>query len=135
MSNKELTIQNHLESLLDTGVDHIMVINERGRVELMASRSKINLSKEKQEIFCMGIRLHRSLLQEFDDEFGPVNYFVAHRRDVKVVSIPFGSNSLLLVMGNDIDHKFVIRKIEEMRDHNFNRTEPEPLCAEVVANG
>lgn len=121
---------------MDTGIDHIMVINERGRVESMISGSDICLSREKQEIFCMGIRLQQSLLQEFDDEFGPVNHFVIHRRDVKVVSVPFGSNNLLLVMGNDVGHKFVVRKIEEMRDFsNFSMLELEQLRAEVVANG
>ncbi|MGI0101809.1 MAG: hypothetical protein ACREA7_04345 [Nitrosotalea sp.] len=125
-----------LESLLDAGIDHVMIINERGRVESMISKSDICLSRERQEIFFMGIRLHQSLLQEFDDEFGPVNHFVVHRRGVKVVSIPFGSNNLLFVMNNDIDHEFVIRKIEEIRDFsNINRPELEPLCTEVVANG
>ncbi|MGI0045608.1 MAG: hypothetical protein ACREBB_00260 [Nitrosotalea sp.] len=125
-----------MESLLDAGVDHIMMINERGRVESIASKSEICLSRERQEIFCMGIRLHQSLLQEFDDEFSPVNCFVVHRRDVKVISVPLGSNNLLFVMNNNIDHEFVIRKIEEIKDFsNINSRELEPLCAEVVANG
>lgn len=134
MSNKEL-IQNNLESILDTGVDHIMVINERGRVESMASRSKICLSRERQEILFMGTRLHHSLLQEFDDEFGPVEHFVVCRRDAKVVSVPLGSSSLLAVMDNDVDHESVVRKIEEMGNSSLSISEQDLPCVEVVASG
>ena len=136
MLKKEFTIQNHLESLLNTGVDHIMIVNERGRVESMATRSEICLSRERQEIFFMGIRLHQSLLQEFDNEFGPVNHLVVHRRNVKIVSVPFGSSNLLFVMDNDINHEHVVRKIEKIKYFsNIHIPEQEPLCPEVVSDG
>lgn len=136
MSNKKLIVQNNLESLLHKGVDHIMVINRNGRAESVLSRGRIPLSKERQEIFSMGFRLRHSLLQEFDDEFGPVDYSVIHRGSTKLVSIPFDLYSVIMVMKNDVEHKSLINKIKEIENCcNPNTTEPEPVCVEVMTNG
>lgn len=65
-----------LRSLFDLGVDRIIMINEYGRAEEVLSRSTINMSIQRQEILHMSFRLHHSLLQDFDEEYGKVNYFV-----------------------------------------------------------
>ena len=136
MSDKKLAVQNNLESLLHKEVDHVMVINQNGRAESVFSRSKIPISKERQEIFFMGFRLRHSLLQEFDDEFGPVGYSVIHRGSTKLVSVPFDSYNVVMIMKNDVDHKSLINKIKEIEECcNPNTTESEPVCVEVMTNG
>ncbi|MDE1765666.1 MAG: hypothetical protein KGI27_05220 [Thaumarchaeota archaeon] len=129
MLDKKLIEQKNLESLLHKGIDHIMVINRNGRAESVFSRSKITLSKERQEIFFMGFRLHHSLLREFDDEFEPVSHFVIHRGRTKLVSVPFDVYNVVMVMKNDVDHKSLVNKIKEIEECcNPNITELEPVC-------
>src|SRR5574338_1265133 len=125
MSDKKSIIQDKLELLLQKGVYHIIVINKLGRAELVFSRNKIALSKEKLDIFFMGFRLHHSLLEDFNDEFGPVRCFVIHRDNVKLVSVPFDLYNILLIMKNDTDHEFFINKIKEIEKSNPNTSEPE----------
>ncbi len=135
MENKEYSLQDYLENLLDNGIAQIMLINERGRVDSMISKSEIQLSKERQEIFFMGFRLHQSLLREFDEEFGSVEHFVVCRRKTKIVSVPIGSKNLIFIMDNARDHTSVIKKTIAIRNRGFNRMKQEPLCAEVMHNG
>ncbi|MDE2589156.1 MAG: hypothetical protein KGL95_05780, partial [Patescibacteria group bacterium] len=135
MLDEKLTMQNNLESMLYKGVEHIMMINQNGRAESLVSKNKIAISKERQEIFFMGFRLQQSLLQEFDDEFGPVEHFVIFRKNSKMISVPFGSRNLIFVMDKKFDHECVIRKTKTMRNTNFGMTEPKPLCAEVLIDG
>ena len=102
-----------LRSLFDLGVDRIIMINEYGRAEEMLSRSTISMYSQRQEILHMSFRLHHSLLQDFDEEYGKVNYFVIERENVKILSIPFNSCKLLFIMKKEIDHIQVIRKMQQ----------------------
>lgn len=103
-----------LRSLFDLGVDRIVMINECGRAEEVISRSTINMSSQRQEILHMSFRLHHSLLQDFDEEYGKVNYFVIERENVKIISIPFHSCKLFSIMKKGIDHMQVIKRIQQI---------------------
>src|SRR5574340_509724 len=100
-------------SLFDLGVDSIIMINEHGRAEEILSRNTINMSSQRQEILHMSFRLHHSLLQDFDEEYGKVNYFVIERENVKILSIPFHSYKLFSIMKKGIDNIQVIKKIQQ----------------------
>lgn len=103
-----------LRSLFDLGVDRIIMINEYGRAEEVLSRGTINMSSQRQEILHMSFRLHHSLLQDFDEEYGKVNYFVIERENVKILSVPFHSCKLFSIMKKGIDHMQVIKKIQQI---------------------
>ena len=103
-----------LRSLFDLGVDRIVMINEHGRAEEVISRSTINMSSHRQEILYMGFRLHHSLLQDFDEEYGKVNYFLIERENAKIISVPFHSCKLLSIMKKGIDHMQVIKRIQQI---------------------
>ncbi|MDE1763277.1 MAG: hypothetical protein KGH88_03415 [Thaumarchaeota archaeon] len=133
--NKREYLTSHLDDLLDDGIDHVMLINERGRVESAASKNEIQISKDKHEIFSMGFRLHQSLLQEFDDEFGSVERFVIFRKKAKIVSVPLGSQSLIFVMNNMCDHSPIIRKIETINESCSDMKEPDRVYAETIVYG
>lgn len=103
-----------LRSLFDLGVDRIIMINEYGKAEEVLSRSTINMSSQRQEILHMSFRLHHSLLQDFDEEYGKVNYFVIERENTKILSVPFHSCKLFSIMKKGIDHMQVIKKIQQI---------------------
>lgn len=135
MNDKQATTQDSLDLLLGAGVDHVILVNEMGRIESAASNSELALSKEKQEIFSMGFRLHHSLMQEFDCEFGPVEHFVISRKNTKIMSIPFGSKILIFVMDNMSDHDAVVRQANALKDRSLTVRDMNPLYAEAVQNG
>ena len=72
------------------------------------------MSNQRQEILHMSFRLHHSLLQDFDEEYGKVNYFVIERENVKIISVPFQSCKLFSIMKKRIDHMQVIKKIQQI---------------------
>ena len=90
------------------------MINEYGRAEEMLSNSTTNMSSQRQEILHMSFRLHHSLLQDFDEEYGKVNYFMIERENVKIVSVPFHSCKLLSIMKKGIDHMRIIKRIQQI---------------------
>ncbi|MDC8452724.1 MAG: hypothetical protein LV477_07415 [Candidatus Nitrosotalea sp.] len=103
-----------LRSLFDLGVDRIIMINEYRKAEEVLSRSTINMPNQRQEILHMSFRLHHSLLQDFDEEYGKVNYFVIERENAKIISVPFQSCKLFSIMKKGIDHMQVIKKIQQI---------------------
>lgn len=135
MSNEKPIMQDNLESMLHKGVEHILMINQNGRAESMISKNKISFSKERQEILFMGFRLHQSLLQDFDDEFGSVEHFVVCRKNAKIVSVPFGSRNLVFIMDKKSDHEYVVKRTNMIRNNNFCTPELKPLTAEVLIDG
>ena len=58
----EVTTKNeidffHDKSMLVKGVEFIGLINKQGRMESTLYKNEINLTKEKKEMFLMGLRL------------------------------------------------------------------------------
>ena len=119
-------------SLFDLGVDQIIMINENGRAEETLSKNTINLSSQKQEILYMSFRLHHSLLQDFDEEYGKVDYFVVERENVKLLSMPFHSYKLLSIMKKDIDHMQIIKKIQQIMNQKYEYLPKGILCEAIV---
>lgn len=122
-----------LRSLFDLGVDQIIMINENGRAEEILSRSTVNLSSQKQEILHMSFRLHHSLLQDFDEEYGKVDYLVVERENVKLLSVPFYSYKLLSMMKKGIDHMRIIKKIQHMVILKYEYPPKSILCEAIVS--
>lgn len=122
-----------LRSLFDLGVDQIIMINENGRAEEILSRSTINLSSQKQEILHMSFRLHHSLLQDFDEEYGKVDYLVVERENVKLLSVPFYSYKLLSMMKKNVDHMQIIKKIQHIVNLKY-KCPPKSILCEATVN-
>jgi hypothetical protein len=126
-------VQNHARSLIDLGVEQIIMINENGRGEEMLSGNKTNLSNKKHEIFCMGFRLHHSLLQDFDEEYGKVNYFVVERDNAKLLSVPLYSHKLIAIMKKNVNHMRVIKKIQKIKDLEYGYLLRDTFCEAIAS--
>lgn len=97
-------------SILELGADYFGIINQQGKLEAVTFKNDINLSKEKKDMLCMGLRLQSSMQCDFDEELGPVSYTMIERNNTKFVSIPFSSYTILTVMNKEIDHISIIKK-------------------------
>lgn len=101
-----------VKSMLGNEVEYIGIINRHGRLEHAVCKNDIDLSAEKKEMFCMGIRLQNSMESNFNDELGSVNYTMTERENSKFVSIPTSSHTILTIMNKNADHTAVINKIK-----------------------
>lgn len=135
MLTEKTILQNHLDSLMDVGIDQIIIINEHGRADDWTFRNKMILSQDKQEIFLMSVLLHQSMIRDFDGEFGPAECTIIERQNIKLVSIPFYSHVVLAMMGKNIDHEFLVGRIREIKNIHANKLLGEKrLRMEVLIN-
>ena len=113
----ELSAKNEVsffydKSILEQGVEFIGLINKQGRVESTLYKNEINLTKEKKEMFFMGLRLQSSMQSDYDSEFGPVSYTITERDNSKFVSIVAFPYIILAILEKAKDHIAVINKIK-----------------------
>ena len=63
----------------------------------------------------MSTALIHSMQKDFDEEYGPLNYFMTQRRDLKFIIIPTNDcNTFLAVTKNNVEHEDVVRGIEQI---------------------
>lgn len=93
------------------GIDFLGFINHHGRLDNDTSSTKIPLTKDKKEMFCMSIALHHKMQSDFDEDFEPIKYNVAERGNFKFVTIPVLSKILFVRMSREFDHLGLINKI------------------------
>lgn len=97
--------------LLESDVEFIGIINSRGKLEDFIGKNKILNSPEKIEMFFMGLCLQNRMHQDFDVEFGSVNYIITERDYLKFIILPKSSKLILVVMKKEIDHIEFINKL------------------------
>lgn len=114
----ELMIQ--LESLLGNGVEYIALINNNGKIDDAVYRKDIKISKEKKEMFSLGIVLQNSMQRDFDEEFGSVSYTITARQNSKFVTIPTSVGILLAKLDKSADPFVFIKKISRITSFQRN---------------
>ncbi len=103
-------------SIIKPGLEWIGLINKNGRLVNSVSSNSFKIPpKDKQEMWLMSIALIHSMQKDFDKEFGPTNYFMTQRRDLKLIAIPTTDcNTFLAVIKNNVEHEDVVRGIEQI---------------------
>ena len=118
---EEKDLGYYLASLLKYDLEYVNVISPQGRILEHASRN-LNLSPQKLEMLCMGVRLQHSMQSDFDDDLGTVNYIVTERANLKFISVPMLSNVILAILKKGKDHKPLIDKILSKQFFNELKT-------------
>ena len=101
------------ELFLPEGAEFVCVINKQGRIETVY-KNGMEISKEKKEMFLMGLQLQNSMQSDFDDEFGPVSYTITERENSRFVSMPITAGVLLAKLSKTIDPLVFVNKISEL---------------------
>ena len=103
-------------SIIKPGLEWIGLINKNGRlVNSVSTNSHKVPPKDQQEMWLMSIALINSMQKDFDEEYGPLNYFMTQRRDLKFIAIPANDcNTFLAVTKNNVEHEDVVRGIEQI---------------------
>ena len=76
------------------------LINHRGRLIAggMVTKIKSLEDEKKDEMLYMELALRVKMRQEFDKDFGKVNFTLSHREKLIVMSFPFNKNVLFVSM-------------------------------------
>lgn len=98
-------------SLIEHDVLFLGFVNNRGRLESSSSKSSLNLTDQRMEMFLMGTSLQSSLQKDFDEDFGQVDYCLVRRENLKFVSIPLQSGILLGVIPCSSNHDSFVDSI------------------------
>ena len=112
--------------VLEQGIEFIGLINKQGKLESALFNNDINMTREKKEMYMMGIRLQSSMQSDYDYEFGPVSYTITEREKSKFLSIINFPYIILAIMKKSKDHIAVIAKIKTAirNSHNVNKELP-----------
>ena len=107
------------EQILENGIEFVGVIGKNGRL-VDCKKNQIDLSDEQNEMFFMSCQLEENLKQDFDDNFGKVQYTVTERENYRIVTIPQYPYTLLFVM--DKHGKFFprVKKLMKAINHFKN---------------
>lgn len=99
-------------------IRHVGVINNLGR--LIAGGFKAGTSPlldgDKIAMTYMQMQLDFKMRQELDEILGPIDYIASRRTKQLIISVPIGSNLVLISAEPDADDKEIIKKAEELFD-------------------
>lgn len=99
-------------------IRHVGVINNLGR--LIAGGFKVGtaplLDSDKISMTYMQMQLDFKMRQELDEVLGPIDYIASRRTKQLIISVPIGSNLVLISAEPDADDKEIIKKAEKLFD-------------------
>lgn len=101
----------HRKTIAEYGLSFLGLINKKGRVTSFATK-EIKLETHKREMFFMSHALTQRLNDDFDDDFGPVEYSVTQRKAHKFITIPTSSGTLLAIMPKERHHETFIEILD-----------------------
>ncbi len=106
-------------SVINPGINLIGIINNKGRMIDSIGTGFLNVPKDKEEMFLMGIALLGAMQNDFNEDFGEVNYNITQRGRAKFISIPINNgNTILAIVNKDADHERIIADIKHMQQYS-----------------
>jgi hypothetical protein len=86
------------EHMLEVGIKFVGLITKNGRLVASNDKNSLKLSKEQKEMFFMSCSLQQRMSQDYDNDFGQVKYAVTERENIRIISIPYESDTLIFVV-------------------------------------
>ena len=97
MSNIVETL--HLdETKLGKGIEFVGLITKNGRLVAPKEKNGLEISKDRREMFFMGLSLQQRMNSEYDDDLGQVEYSMTERENQIIITIPQAHDTLIFVM-------------------------------------
>lgn len=107
------------EYLLVPGVECVGLVTGYGRLVDYKAKNGLRLSEEQKEMFFMSVSLYQTMQHDYDENFGVVKYTITERENFRIVSIPNGQDTIVIVMKGKFSS--TIKKILEAIDHVKNQ--------------
>jgi hypothetical protein len=86
------------DNIVGGGVQFVGLITKSGRLVAGETKNNFNLSKEQMEMFLITCSLHQRMQQDYDENFGQVQFSVIERENFRIIMIPQGQDTLMFVM-------------------------------------
>ena len=124
MNNDMMSSYMSLESLCDSilklnkSIQSVAIINNRGRVIENISRFKFtkHFPNHLSELFCMSCVLQVSMGRDFDENYGPINYYISERTNLTMITFPLDDVVILATLDKRISPITLSRRIVNMID-------------------
>jgi len=85
-------------------IQSVELISKKGRlVEQISNSNTDNLSSHKKEMFHMSSKLQESMKNEYDEEFGKVNYSYISREKIAIFLFGVGEEMLIVTLPNTVN--------------------------------
>lgn len=104
-------------------IQFVALINKHGRPVEKISRSGFTgqFQDNMNEMFFMQCVLQVSMGKDFDECYGPINYYVSERSNLTMLSFPLDDHVLLTIVNKNISPITLARKIvNRINDHKNN---------------
>lgn len=117
-------LSNHLQvdsnsNLKKLGIDIFVIINNNGRIIHSEKFETLSIKCDKIEMFLMELALQHSMLRDFDEDLGDVDYCVTHRKNRKFFSIPtINNNTILVVTKEKSEHEPMEECISQVLEYS-----------------
>ncbi len=104
-------------SSLEGNIQSVTVINKFGRpVERIESEENDKHLPYNSEMFFMQCVLQISMGQDFDEQYGPINYHISERQNLTMLTFPIYDHILLVTAKKNISPISLARKIVTIID-------------------
>lgn len=103
------------KSILDINknIQSVALINKQGRPVDKISRPRFTtqLQDNMSEVFYMQCVLQVSMGRDFDECYGPINYYMSERANLTMLSFPWNDHVLLVTVNKNVSPISLARKI------------------------
>jgi hypothetical protein len=109
-------------------IQSVELINKKGRlVERISNGNTVNLPPHKKEMFHMSSKLQESMKNEYDDDFGKVNYSYVSRERVAIFSFGVGEDILIITLPNTVNPHPIAKEIISFLSGDILTSKPKVL--------
>ena len=97
---------------------HVAVINKLGKFVAGASKKGVEkyLDDEKVKMVYMQLMLDLRMRQELDEILGPVDYIIARRKKITIISVPTENYLIVISTERDADSEKIVSTAEKLFD-------------------
>ena len=104
--------------LEENKIRHVAVINKLGKLVTGSSKEGIAkyLDDEKVKMVYMQLMLDLRMRQELDEILGPIDYIIARRKKITIISVPTENYLIVISTEREADSKKIINLAEKLFD-------------------
>lgn len=121
-------------SILSTNknIQSVTLINRQGRAVEQISRSKFTnqFPDYMSEMFFMQCVLQVSMGRDFDEQYGPINYYISERDNLTMLTFPIDDHIILVTVNKNVSPISLARKI--VNTINDHRKQPHDIGSSKI---
>jgi hypothetical protein len=102
-----------IRSLLGNEIQYLAMINKQGKIENIFGNEIVS-NPQRKEMLGMSVILQNSLQQDFDGEFGSINYMIIERGNLRFFLLPYSSYVILAITNKHVKPMNIINKIKRV---------------------